>query len=179
MRRGSEASLKFVTGTISLAKLSSRVSKHLTTPKAIESSPEVLLAHVQDLDQRLTKWHDALDPLYRAMPPYKAEEFAHRNQLFHTLYLHFTYQALIIATHGLFCYPWSRPDIQSSKSSAVRSQVQQSTERVSEASRKIILAVQRLEITAALPVWYVPWSYVTFQVFILCTGFLSTFPWLA
>jgi hypothetical protein len=69
------------------------------------------------------------------------------------LYLHYTYHALLIAVHGVFCYPWNRPDLQSNEKPEIKAQVQRSTEIVEESSRQIIIAVQHVEITAALPVW--------------------------
>ncbi|VUC32619.1 unnamed protein product [Clonostachys rosea] len=153
LRRGTGTSMEFVKQTISLARLSSSVTKRLSVVKATREAPDALLTTVHELDQKLKMWREGLDPTFRKQPPFRTHFLPQSTQVAHMLYLHYTYHALLIAVHGVFCYPWNRPDLQSSEKPEIKAQVQRSTEAVAESSRQIIVAVQHVEITAALPVW--------------------------
>lgn len=148
-------SLEFVAKTIAHAQISSAVAKQLNTAKAMRDSPETILRHIKDLDNQLREWRESLGPLFRTQAPFKTHGLPPGTQVFHLLYLHFSYYALVIAVHGVFCYPWNRPDLQNSTNPEIHAQIRKSTEAVADASRQIILGVQRLEITACVPVWYV------------------------
>ncbi|KAJ3547726.1 hypothetical protein NM208_g1363 [Fusarium decemcellulare] len=150
---GNAQSFDFFTKTVTIAQISSAVVKQLNTSKAIKDSPETTLAIVQELDGRLRKWRESLHDAYRTSPYFRTEELPPGVQVFHVLYFHFSYYVLLIAIHGVFCYPWNRPDLQNSKKPGIHAQIQRSTEVVADASRQIILAVQRVEIHASLPVW--------------------------
>ncbi|KAH7013830.1 fungal-specific transcription factor domain-containing protein [Ilyonectria destructans] len=153
LKRGSNVSLEFVAKTIAHAQISSAVAKQLNTAKAMRDSPETILGHIQDLDNQLQEWRESLGPLFRTQAPFKTHGLPPGTQVFHLLYLHFSYYALVIAVHGVFCYPWNRPDLQNSTNPEIHAQIRKSTEAVADASRQIILGVQRLEITACVPVW--------------------------
>ncbi|KAH7126494.1 fungal-specific transcription factor domain-containing protein [Dactylonectria estremocensis] len=153
LKRGSTVSLEFVSKTIAIAQISSAVAKRLHTAKAMKQPPETLLETVQDLDNQLKLWRECLGPLFRARAPFKTHGLPPGTQVYHILYLHCTYYALVIAVHGVFCYPWNRPDLQASTDPEIHTQIRRSTEAVADASRQIILAAQRLEITATVPVW--------------------------
>lgn len=135
------------------AQISSAISKKLTSARTIHDPPEKLMATVQELENRLETWRQSLPLAYWARPPFKNFSVTHGHELVHTLYLQFSYHVSTIATHGIFCYPWNRADIHGSTNPQIRAQIQESTEKVAEASRQIILGTQRIEITAALPLW--------------------------
>lgn len=112
------------------------------------------MRHMQDLQVRLDSWRQSLDPIYRARAPFNVS-LPQGKQLFRMLFLHFSYHVSMIAIHGVFCNPWDRPDFQSDKSPEIYDQIQASTEAVGEASRQIIMGLQRLETSLNLPLWYV------------------------
>ncbi|CAH0046653.1 unnamed protein product [Clonostachys solani] len=153
LRLGSGTTMEFVKQTISLARLSSSITKRLSAVKAMTDPPDVLLTTVHDLDQKLKMWREGLDPTFQKQPPFRTHCMPQSTQVAHMLYLHYSYHALLIAVHGVFCYPWNRPDLQNNEKPEIKAQVQRSTEAVAESSRQIIIAVQHVEITAALPVW--------------------------
>ncbi|CAG9988756.1 unnamed protein product [Clonostachys byssicola] len=153
LRRGSGTTMEFVKQTICIARLSSSITKRLSAVKAMRDSPDVLLTTVHDLDHKLKMWREGLDPTFQRQPPFRTHSLPQSTQVAHMLYLHYTYHALLIAVHGVFCYPWNRPDLQNNEKPEIKAQVQRSTEVVAESSRQIIIAVQHVEITAALPVW--------------------------
>ncbi|KAK7214592.1 hypothetical protein V2G26_002595 [Clonostachys chloroleuca] len=153
LRRASGTTMEFVKQTISLARLSSSNTKRLSAAKAMRDPPDVLLTTVHDLDHKLKMWREGLDPTFQKQPPSRTHRLPQSTQVAHMLYLHYSYHALLIAVHGVFCYPWNRPDLQSNEKPEIMAQVQRSTEVVAESSRQIIIAVQHVEITAALPIW--------------------------
>lgn len=145
------------------AQISSDIAKQLNSAKAMRDTPRATMQHMQDLEYRLAAWRQSLDPAYRARAPFQNVSLPQGKQLVRMLFLHFSYHASMIAIHGVFCNPWDRADLQSAKTPEIRAQIQRSTEAVGEASRQIIIGLQRLETTATLPLWYVdPLDYCTF-----------------
>lgn len=153
---GSASNCDFVRATVKHAQISSAISKQLLSAKARQEPAETTVANVRALDERLNNWHKSLPHRFNTQAPFRNLAQASGTQLYHDLFLHFSYQASIIGIHGVFCYPWNKPELQSYKSPQVASQIQKSTEAVAEASRQIIIAVQGLQITSAMPLWYVP-----------------------
>lgn len=163
------ANVEFVRATIKHAQISSAISKQLVSAKAMRDSLETTMAHVQALEKRLDDWRNSLHPDFISSPPFfKHAERPRRagTQTSHVLFLHFSYYSSVIAIHGVFCYPWNRPELlQQHKQQKqdgrglhvsnpqVHAQIERSTKAVAEASRQIILAVQGLEITSAMPLW--------------------------
>ncbi|KAF3009192.1 hypothetical protein E8E14_006037 [Neopestalotiopsis sp. 37M] len=144
---------EFLAKTVVQAQISSTVSKKLQSAKAQTESAENILSTVQELNQRLVKWRESLNPVYQTQAPFKNLNLAPGMQIYHVFFLHFCYHVLVIAINGIFCYPWIRPDIHIHQDPTILEQIRTSTKAVAESSRQIILAVQRLEITSTLPVW--------------------------
>lgn len=136
----------------------------------MRDSLETTMAHVQALEKRLDDWRNSLHPEFVSSPPFS--KYADRprragTQTSHIVFLHFCYYSSVIAIHGVFCYPWNRPELQQQQqkqqrqdgralhisSPQVHAQIERSTRAVADASRQIILAVQGLEITSAMPLW--------------------------
>ncbi|KAH8886612.1 hypothetical protein GQ53DRAFT_875270, partial [Thozetella sp. PMI_491] len=154
IRGSNDTQVDFALQTIAHARIASTIAKDLTSAQSLRSTtPEDMMRRVQALDGRLREWRESLNPAYRVGPPFKsmAAALPPGTHHFHALFMHFSYNASLIATHTVFCYPWNRHDIQSSENPEIHGQILASTETVAEASRQIILGVQRLEITAALP----------------------------
>lgn len=168
------ANLEFVRATIKHAQISSAISKQLISAKAWRDSLETTMAHVQVLEKRLDDWRNSLHQEFISSPPFFKRADSPRRagtQTSHILFLHFCYYSSVIAIHGVFCYPWNRPELQRQQqqqqqkhprqdgralhisSPQVHAQIERSTKAVAEASRQIILAVQGLEITSAMPLW--------------------------
>lgn len=164
------ANVEFVRATIQHAQVSSAISKQLLSAKAMRDSLETTMAHVQALEKRLDDWRNSLHPEFISSPPFS--KYADRprragTQTSHIVFLHFCYYSSLIAIHGVFCYPWNRPELQQQQqkqqrqdgralhisSPQVHAQIERSTKAVADASRQIILAVQGLEITSAMPLW--------------------------
>lgn len=151
---GNTSNCEFVRATVEHAQISSAISKQLLSAKARQESAEATVASVRALEGRLRNWHKSLSPRFNTLAPFRNSGQASGTQLYHDLFLHFSYQSSIIGIHGVFCYPWNKPELQGCKSPQVASQIQKSTEAVAEASRQIIIAVQGLHITSAMPLWY-------------------------
>lgn len=151
---GSASNCDFVRATVKHAQISSAISKQLLSAKARLEPAEATVANVRALDGRLNDWHKSLPPRFNTQAPFRNSAQPSGTQLYHDLFLHFSYQSSIIGIHGVFCYPWNKPELQSCKSLQVASQIEKSTEAVAEASRQIIIAVQGLQITSAMPLWY-------------------------
>lgn len=166
------ANIEFVRATIKHAQISSAISKQLTSAKAMRDSLEITMAHVQALEKRLDDWRNSLHPEFVSSPPFFDRSDRPRRQgtqTSHILFLHFCYHSSVIAIHGVFSYPWNRPDLQQYQqqqkqqkqdghdlhisSPQLHAQIERSTKAVAESSRQIILAVQSLEITSAMPLW--------------------------
>lgn len=148
-----DVNLGFVIKTIQHAQISSDITRQLTSPKAMRDSPEEMLRKVRNIERRLVTWHQSLDAIYQARTSQKNVNLPRGTQVFHVLFMKFSYSVSMIAIHGMFCYPWDRPDIQNSRKAEILAQIEESTEIVAEAARQIILGVQKLEVTSALPVW--------------------------
>ncbi|RSL58714.1 hypothetical protein CEP54_007604 [Fusarium duplospermum] len=110
MKRGSSISSEFFTKTVAQAQISSSISKLLNSAKAMSAAPETILARVQDLDKRLEVWRESLHPVYQTRAPFKPSVLSPEMQIYHVLFLHFCYHVLVIAIHGVFCYPWTSVD---------------------------------------------------------------------
>lgn len=123
------------------------------------------MAKVRALDGRLNKWHKSLPPRFNTQAPFRSSAQPSATHLYHDLFLHFSYQSSMIGIHGVFCYPWNDPELQSYKSPQVASQIQKSTQAVAEASRQIIIALHGLQITSAMPLWYAPDTLIATAAF--------------
>jgi hypothetical protein len=156
---GNSEKFDFIIKMAQHGQISSDIAKLLSSAKARRDSPRTTMRHMQDLEARLVSWRESLNPMYRARAPFNVA-LPQGKQLFRMLFLHFSYHISIIAIHGVFCYPWDRPDFQGDKSPEIRSQIQMSTEAVGESSRQMIMGLQRLETTVTLPLWYVSLSGV-------------------
>jgi hypothetical protein len=149
----SKVNFNFIIKTVEHAQISSAITKKLTSPKTMRDSPEKLLRNLREIEKRLIAWHKSLDITFQARMSQKTISLPHGAQPFHVLFMQFSYSASMIAIHGVFCYPWDRFDIQNSRTPEILTQIEESTEIVAEAARQIILGVQKLEVTSALPVW--------------------------
>ncbi|EXJ71827.1 uncharacterized protein A1O5_04328 [Cladophialophora psammophila CBS 110553] len=150
---GSTINPHFFQHVIRHAQISSEISKRLYTVKAKRQTPHETLLVVKDLEARLHKWRESLPSCFQSSPPFKNLDLPPNTHLFHVIYLHFSYYGSLITIHTAFCYPWSRPSTGDNRGPNLQAQRQQSLEVVADASRKIIVATQRLEVSAASPVW--------------------------
>lgn len=153
---GSASNCDFVRATVKHAQISSAISKQLLSAKARQEPAETTVANIRALDERLKNWQKSLPHRFSTQAPFRNSAQASGTSVYHDLFLHFSYQSSIIGIHGVFCYPWNKPELQNCKSPQVASQIKKSTEAVAEASRQIIIAVQGLQITSAMPLWYAP-----------------------
>lgn len=162
---GSTSNCDFVLATVEHAQISSAISKQLLSARARKEPAEATMETVRALDGRLNKWHKSLFPRFNTQAPFRSNAQPSGTHLYHNLFLHFSYHSSIIGIHGVFCYPWNNPELQSYKSPQVASQIQKSTQAVAEASRQIIIAVQGLQITSAMPLWYAPDTLLAIAAF--------------
>jgi hypothetical protein len=153
LKDGHSEDLEFIIKAAQHAQISSDIARHLNSAKAMRDTPQSTMRHMQTLEARLVAWQQSLDPIYKTRAPFNSLRLQ-GTQLFRMLFFHFSYLVSVITIHGSFCYPWDQPDLQSAKGSEIRVQMRKSTEAVGQASRQIILGLQRLETTFTLPLWY-------------------------
>ncbi|OOQ86995.1 hypothetical protein PEBR_18902 [Penicillium brasilianum] len=152
LKDGHSEDLEFIIKAAQHAQISSDIARHLNSAKAMRDAPQSTMRHMQTLEARLVAWQQSLDPIYKTRAPFNSLPLQD-TQLFRMLFFHFSYLVSVITIHGSFCYPWDRPDLQSAKGSEIRAQMRKSTEAVGQASRQIILGLQRLETMFTLPLW--------------------------
>lgn len=150
---GNHKNMGFYRSTIRHSQISSLISKRLATEKAKTQTPEEMLKHLEDLDQCLRAWHDDIPASFRNGPPFKSMNLEPGVQLSHLIFTRFIYCGSLVAMHSIFCHPWSRPELATSKNPAVVAQRERSIEIVASAARDIIMATQGLSISASSPVW--------------------------
>lgn len=131
--------------------ISSQILKRCCTVRALRQPPADLLAVVKDLDAQLRAWHDSLPPVYQCNPPYVPTRLppgTHQNAI---IFASCVYNSDLILMHRLFTYPWNGV----SQDSLMDAQRPVSTAIVADAARNILMAIQGITITVAMPVWYV------------------------
>ena len=153
MPSGSTINLEFFQATVYHAQINSEIARRLNTVKARQQSLEITLRVVQELEAKLKAWRSSLPTNFISNPPFECPNLPPSMHVFHAIFLHFCYHGSLIAIHTSFCYPWNRPGQEVIRDANIVTQRQQSKEIVAESSRSIIMAVQRLQINAASPVW--------------------------
>ncbi|KIW32550.1 uncharacterized protein PV07_04081 [Cladophialophora immunda] len=137
------------------AKICSRILQEIMSTKAQRLSPHELLNVVNDIDRQLKSLLDDFPSDLQVGTLAKLSEethpMAHR---LHTLYLYFAIHGSLLALHSHFFYPWLSvrlcdrgPDV------ALEAQLHASSKTVTEAARKMLLAVRIVTTNAATPTW--------------------------
>ncbi|OAL27487.1 hypothetical protein AYO20_09770 [Fonsecaea nubica] len=137
------------------AKICSRILRETMSTKAYRLSPHALLRVVNDIDRQLKSLLDDFpnDLQVGALAKLSEEThpMAHR---IHTLYLYFAIHGSLLALHSHFFYPWLSARLCDRGSDAgLEAQLHSSSKTVTEAARKMLLAVRTVTTNAATPTW--------------------------
>lgn len=135
---------------VRLAKIQSGISRQLLSLKALSMTANELI-------RTITEFHDELSRLLLEMPQDLKIDTSGRSphsprQLNEILYLHFSIQSSIMAVHCHFFYPWLVSRFTESRYKAiVEGQLASSSNIITDAARKIILALRLVNVNASTP----------------------------
>lgn len=152
------------------AKICSRILREIMSTKARKSSASELQKAVNDIDHQLKSLLDDFPSDLRVGTLAKLSEdthpMAHR---LHTLYLYFSIHGSLVALHSHFFWPWLSVQLWDRPSDAVlEAQLASSSKTVTEAARKMLLAVRIVTTNVATPTWLA----VTYPIFAHLTLFV-------
>lgn len=144
--------MDFCTMAIKHAKISSQISRQLGTVRAYRQSHEDIVQVACNLSEQLEDWRHQLPPYLQPRAVVNQSELPPNLNVYHAIYLHYSYWGSLISLHSTFTYPWSGM-FSRDQSQSFRNQVRLSTEIVAETSRNIILATRYIHHDAGSPVW--------------------------
>jgi hypothetical protein len=144
--------LQYFSILIRLARLSSAVSKRLSTVRAFQQGAELLVRSVAELDEQLNALKRSVDPILFLDSPVKLNQLPAGMTLQQTMYLRYGFFNLTLDIHTALTYPWSRSMLGLTPHAALRSQVEKSTQMVAETCRNAILATEHIRFEASTPV---------------------------
>ena len=137
------------------AKLSSQISREITSPKARKASAKELLEVIKDLDKQLKDLLEQVPLRLRVGTLSKRSDGAQLlSYRFHASYLHFSIHGSLLALHSRLFSPWLSVDLfKSNADVSLSAQLAASCTTVAEAARKILLAVRTVTPNVATPTW--------------------------
>ncbi|KAK4939633.1 hypothetical protein LTR10_020133 [Elasticomyces elasticus] len=137
---------------IRLARLSSLVSKRLSTVRAFQQGPESVVRSVAELDEQLDALRNSIDPTISNSTETETSLLSSSMTLQQISYLRSTLFSLTLDMHTSLTYPWSRSMLGLTPCATLRDQVNRSTQIVAETCRKAILASDHVQFDAGTPV---------------------------
>lgn len=147
---GSMLDLEIFVFAIRHAKLNSRISRQLELLKVARVPTAEFCTTVMKLDQQLKDLLSELPSSLRigtlAKPHEEGNAIPRR---IHAFYLHFSLHGSLMALHSHFFYPWMSTKF--SNEGVLESQIAYSCRTVTEAARKILLAVRMVTANVATP----------------------------
>ncbi|EXJ53348.1 uncharacterized protein A1O5_13419 [Cladophialophora psammophila CBS 110553] len=144
--------LQYFSILIRLARLSSLVSKRLSTIRAYQQGAELLVRSVAELDEQLNVLKRSVDPILVLDSPIKLNRPPAGMTLQQLMYLRYGFFNVTLDIHTALTYPWSRGMLGLTPHVALRNQVEKSTQMVAETCRNAILATEHIHFDASTPV---------------------------
>lgn len=152
---GSTIDVEACTGLIRHAKISSQVSKNLTSVKAFQQSPSDFLGAAMTLDAQLREWRESLPGALRPADKLRAFQMPSSARSFSIIHAHYAYYGTLIAIHTMIAYPWIRSTVFDQERNAVaHDQIVSSSNTVADAARNIIVIARSLGIDGASIQWW-------------------------
>ncbi|EXJ79926.1 hypothetical protein A1O3_08211 [Capronia epimyces CBS 606.96] len=149
---GSTVNLQYFTILIRLARLSSVVSKRLSTVRAFQQGAELLVRSVAELDEQLNALRRSVDPILFLESPINLKRMPAGMTLQQAMYLRYGFFNVALDIHTALTYPWCRSMVGLTPHAALRNQVEKSTQTVAETCRSAILATEHIHFDANTPV---------------------------
>lgn len=180
MPLGTRQDRRFTTALVHYTRLFSAVSKELSISRVLRTSPEVLIATVNNLHQAAVSLHESQPPEYRLDMKWDP---ASRVGGLSYLPLQFNFWGLLCHIHSIFLYPWANDLIertyaghiktsdantagthqQQAWQTKLREQMKVSSEILAAASRKIILTTRAIPVMAGSPKTYADLNSAPYQ----------------
>ncbi|KAI1616602.1 fungal-specific transcription factor domain-containing protein [Exophiala viscosa] len=148
----STVNVEYFSILISLARLSSLVSKKLSTVRAFQQGAESVVRSVAELDEQLEALKSSMDPTISNPTRPKSSPSSSTMTAQQLAYLRSALFSLTLDMHTSLTYPWSRSMLGLTPCAALRDQVNRSTQIVAETCRKAILATEHVQFDASTPV---------------------------
>ena len=144
------------TGLFQHAKISSRISKNLTSVKAFKQSPTDFFQTAMTLDAQLQEWRESLPDTLRPADKLMAFHKPSHCNNFSKVHIHYAYYGSLMAIHTMIAYPWIRSTVQDhDRNAATREQTISSSNIVADAARNIIVIARSLGVDGASIQWLV------------------------
>ncbi|KIW27762.1 uncharacterized protein PV07_07470 [Cladophialophora immunda] len=148
----STVNIEYCNTLIRLARLSSLVSKRLSTVQAFQQGGEALVRSVAELDEQLNILKRSIDPIISRPAAPNPTQLPSGMTLRQIMYLRGALQSITLDIHTSLTYPWSRSMCGLTPHAALRDQVETSTQIVAETCRQAILATEHIQFDASTPV---------------------------
>lgn len=146
-------------------QISSRMCRKLISTNGLLDQPSKLLDLVNQLNQDLQNWKDALPSHIRPQDKVMSCPITLNTTNLAIILLHCSYYDLIMALHGTFAYPWALKDPAQESDlplrARLRAQIRTSCELVATAARNIIVMARSFDLNGACTHAYVLPSRLT------------------
>jgi hypothetical protein len=143
--------LQYFSILIRLARLSSVVSKRLSTVRAFQQGAELLVRSVAELDEQLNALKRSVNPILLLDSPIKLNRLPAGMTLQQAMYLRCGFYNITLDIHTALTYPWSRSMLGFTPHAVLRNQVEKSTQLVAETCRNALLATEHVHFDASTP----------------------------
>jgi hypothetical protein len=128
------------------------VSKRLSTVRAFQQGALLLVRSVAELDEQLNTLKLSVDPILFLDSPVKLNGLPLGMTFQQNLYLRYGFFNITLDIHTALTYPWRRSMLGLTPYTAIRNQVEKSTQVVAETCRNAILATEHIHFDASTPV---------------------------
>ncbi|KAH0846011.1 putative fungal specific transcription factor [Fonsecaea pedrosoi] len=148
----SSVNIEYCNTLIRLARLSSVVSKRLSTVQAFQQGGAALVRSVTELDEQLNMLKRTIDPVICRPSSPSPSHLPPGMTMQQVMYLRGALQSITLDIHTALTYPWSRSICGMTPDAALRDQLETSTQIVAETCRQAILATEHIRFDASTPV---------------------------
>ncbi|OAL39604.1 hypothetical protein AYO20_01001 [Fonsecaea nubica] len=148
----SSVNIEYCNTLIRLARLSSVVSKRLSTVQAFQQGGAALVRSVAELDEQLNMLKRTIDPVICRPSSPSPSQLPPGMTMQQVMYLRGALQSITLDIHTALTYPWSRSICGMTPDAALRDQLETSTQIVAETCRQAILATEHIRFDASTPV---------------------------
>ncbi|EXJ70411.1 uncharacterized protein A1O5_06479 [Cladophialophora psammophila CBS 110553] len=148
----STVNIEYCNTLIRLSRLSSLVSKRLSTVQAFQQGAEALVRSVAELDEQLNVLKRSIDPIISCPSAPCPTQLPSRMTPQQIMYLRGAIQSITLDIHTSLTYPWSRSMCGLTPHAALRDQIETSTQVVAEICRQAILGTEHIRFDASTPV---------------------------
>lgn len=138
---------------IGQARIASQILSHLTSVRALQNSPAVLLARAKELRDDLSSWRQSLPEAIR--PPDRVPYLGPRPKVLSdaTAQLHFIYYGSILAIHAVFMNPWIGQACGHLPVMMSDEDLQWNSDSAADAARSLIISSTQREVNTACHHW--------------------------